>query len=140
MCIILDVNRIGKFKNPADEDMGPVRYWLKSKNGKIVCSDTEQFRREWDAGGGHLLRRNLQRRGKLNLISPQQVLEKENELKGQIKSNDSHIIALAMVADVKVLVSEDKTLHKDFKNPRLVGGRVYQTKSHSRLLRKDTCP
>ena len=67
--------------------------------------------------GGHLLRRNLQRIGRLNLISPQQVLEKENELKGQIKSNDSHIIALAMVADVKVLVSEDKTLHKDFKNP-----------------------
>ena len=140
MCIILDVNRIGKFKNPADEDMGPVRYWLQSKNGKIVCSDTEQFKREWDAGGGHRLRRDLQRRGKLNLISPQKVLEKEDELKGQIKSNDPHIIALAMVADVKVLVSEDKTLHKDFKNPRLVGGRVYQTKSHSRLLRKDTCP
>ena len=31
MCIILDVNRIGKFKNPTDEDMEPVRYWLKSK-------------------------------------------------------------------------------------------------------------
>ena len=140
MCIILDVNRIGKFKNPADEDMGPVRYWLQKKNGKIVCSDTEQFKREWDAGGGHRLRRDLQRRGKLNLICPQQVLEKEHELKGQIKSNDPHIIALAMITGVKVLVSEDKTLHGDFKNPRLAGGKVYQTKSHSRLLRNDTCP
>ena len=67
-------------------------------------------------------------------------------------SDDPHIIALAMVANVKVLVVErvyddprrpegrgrDSDLQEDFKN--IVGGRVYQTKRHSRLLRKDTCP
>ena len=100
MCIILDVNCISKFKNPADEDMEPVWDWLERKNGKILYSDTKQFREEWDAGGGYQLRRDLQRRGKFKLMSPQDVLKKENELKNQIKS-DPHIIALAISAKVK---------------------------------------
>ena len=140
MCIILDVNSIGKFKNPDDEDMEPVRHWLESKNGKIVYSYTEQFNKEWDEGGGYQLRRSLQRRDKLKEIPAQDVQAKADELEGQIRSDDPHIIALAIIAEVKVLVSNDRRLHEDFKNRNLVGGKVYQTKSHSRLLTRDTCP
>ena len=88
------------------------------------------------------MKRELQRRNKLKEIPPQEVESKENELNrtGAIRSNDPHIIALAIIANVKVLVSNDRRLHEDFKNRNLVGGSVYQTKSHSRLLRKDTCP
>lgn len=140
MCIILDVNSIGKFKNPDDEDMEPVRDWLERKNGKIVYSYTEQFNKEWDEGGGYQLRRNLQRRDKFKEIPAQDVQEKADELEGQIESDDPHIIALAIIAEVKVLASNDRRLHEDFKNRNLVGGKVYQTKSHSRLLTRDTCP
>ena len=140
MCIILDVNSIGKFKNPADEDMEPVWDWLERKNGKIVYAYTEQFNKEWDAGGGYQLRRDLQRRDKFKEISAQKVQEKADELEDRIESDDPHIIALAIIAEVKVLVSNDRRLHEDFKNRSLVGGKVYQTKSHSRLLRNDTCP
>ena len=84
----------------------------------------------------------LRQSGQLKEIPPQEVEAKENELNriDTIRSDDPHIIALAIIANVKVLVSNDRTLHEDFKNRNLVGGRVYQTKSHSRLLRKDTCP
>lgn len=140
MCIILDANCIGKFQNPDDEDMEPVRVWLERKNGKIVYSYTEQLKKEWEEGGGFQLRRTLQRRNKLKEISPQDVQEKADELEGQIRSDDPHIIALAIIADVQVLISNDRRLHEDFKNRDLVGGSVYQTKSHSRLLRNDTCP
>ena len=140
MCAILDVNSIGKFKDSTNEDMKPVWYWLENKNGKIVYSDTDKFRREWERGGGHTLMRELQRRDKFRLVKIQDVQEKENELRDQIKSNDPHIIALAIVADVKVLISSDQTLHQDFKNRNLVGGKVYQNKRHARLLKKDTCP
>ena len=140
MCIILDVNSIGKFKNPTDEDMEPVRNWLERKNGKIVYAYTEQFNKEWDEGGGYQLRRDLQRRDKFKEIPAQDVQEKAVELEGKIESDDPHIIALAITAEVKVLVSNDRKLHEDFKNRNLVGGKVYQTKSHSRLLRNDTCP
>lgn len=176
MCLILDANSLTKFKD-RDKDMEPVWYWLRRKNGKIVYSDTEKFRSEWEhRGGGKLMRqllqgqgadfsalisigldqlmRELQRRGKLKLVSAQDVQKKVDELEQAdiLRSNDPHIIALAILADVKVLVVErvyddprrpegrgrDLDLQEDFKN--LVGGKVYQTKSHSGLLTKDTCP
>ena len=140
MCVILDVNSIGRFKDPADEDMEPVWNWLDRRNGKIAYASTKKFEEEWEKGGGIQLRRELQRRDKLKEIPAQDVQEKAKELEGKIESDDPHIIALAIIANVKVLVSNDRTLHEDFKNRNLVGGRVYQTKSHSRLLRKDTCP
>ena len=78
MCAILDVNLIGRFKkDPVDEDMNPVHQWLERKNGKIVYSDTEKFRKEWDKGGGYTLRRQLQRRDKLKLVSVQDVQKKK---------------------------------------------------------------
>lgn len=139
MCVILDANCIGDFSNSANEDMKPVRQWLESRNGKIVYSDTEKFKREWNIGGGYQLRRQLQRRNKLKLVSVQDVEEKENELSRHIASDDEHIIALALIAQVKVLVSNDKKLIGDFKD-HVTQGKVYQTKGHKHLLRKDTCP
>ena len=85
--------------------------------------------------------RTWRQAGKLKLVSRQWVQEKENELNGKIASNDEHVIALAIIANTKILVSGgDKKLHEDFKNPELVGGKVYQQKSHSHLLTKNTCP
>ena len=140
MCVILDVNNIGKFNEPADEDMKPVWNWLDRQNGKIAYAGTKKFEEEWERGGGIQLRRELQRRNKLKEIPAQDVQEKADELEGQIESDDPHIIALAIIAEVKVLVSNDRRLHEDFKNRNLVGGKIYQTKSHSRLLTRDTCP
>ena len=140
MCVILDVNNIGKFNEPADEDMKPVWNWLDRQNGKIAYASTKKFEEEWERGGGIQLRRELQRRNKLKEIPAQDVQEKADELEGKIESDDPHIIALAIIANVKVLVSSDRTLHEDFKNRDLVGGSVYQTKSHRHLLTRDTCP
>ena len=140
MCVILDVNLIGRFKkDPVDEDMKPVHQWLERKNGKIVYSDTEKFRREWDKGGGYALRRQLQRRDKLKLVSDQDVQEEIKKIEDKIKSDDPHIIALALIAEVKVLVSKDNKLIADFK-VQVSQGKVYKTKSHRHLLTKDTCP
>ena len=142
MCIVLDANMFGEFRDPANENMEPVWNWLRKKNGKIAYSNTKKFEEEWERGGVTNLIKLLRQSGQLKEILPQGVEAKENELNrtGAIRSDDPHIIALAIIANVKVLVSNDKTLHEDFKNRNLVGGRVYQTKSHSCLLRKDMCP
>lgn len=140
MCVILDVNLIGRFKkDPVDEDMKPVHQWLERKNGRIVYSDTEKFRREWDKGGGYALRRQLQRRDKLKLVSDQDVQEEIKKIEYKIKSDDPHIIALALIAGVKVLISKDNKLIADFK-VHVSQGKVYKAKSHRHLLTKDTCP
>ncbi len=143
MCVILDTNTFGKFKNPADEDMAPVWKWLDNRNGKIVYANTEKFEDEWEKGGMSHLRDQMRRAGQLKLVS-EGVQEKADELKGKTASNDEHIIALAIIARVKVLISYregDRDLFDDFKDKNLVGGRVYTREAHARrMLKKDTCP
>ena len=142
MCVILDANTFGKFRNANDEDMAPVWKWLDNRNGKIVYSNTEKFEHEWERGGMSHLRDQMMRAGQLKLVS-EGVEEKADELKGEIASNDEHIIALALIAGVKVMVSYpegDRDLFTDFKNRELVGGKVYTRKQHAHLLKKDTCP
>lgn len=144
MCIIVDTNTFHKFREPDDEDMEPVWTWLEKRDGKIAYADTEKLEEEWNKGGMQNLRNQLRRTGKLKIVSSQDVQEKADELKGEIASNDEHIIALALIASVKVLVSYregDRGLFADFKNRELVGGKVYTRKAHAqRMLRKDTCP
>ena len=135
MCIVVDADNFSKFSK-RDTDMQPVWHWLNRGNGKIAYSNVKKIKDEWAKANSLVI--ELNRAGKFKMVPAQDVQEKLDELKGQIKSNDPHIIALALAAEVEVLISGDKTLHEDFKN--LVGGKVYQTKSHSRLLRKDTCP
>ncbi len=140
MCIILDANMLSKFKRPADEDMGPVWQWLRKENNKIAYSTTEKFKQEWTKGGGDNLMRELERSKKFKSVSDECVLEKQKELEGKIKSNDLHIIAVAIIAKAKRLVSSDRDLSTDFKNSNLVGGKVYQNKTHAHLLRRYQCP
>jgi hypothetical protein len=151
MCVILDTNTFGRFRNPKDENLQPVHKWLREKNGRIVYSNTEKYKTEWKKGGmEHWIKERAQNRaGQFRLVSDG-VQEKESELKGKIKSDDEHIIALALVTGVKVLISYseyesgqkgDSDLFDDFKNKNLVGGKVYTKKSHARrMLTKDTCP
>ncbi len=137
MCIVLDANLFGKFDDPHNEDMKPVHRWLNKQFGKVVYSDTPRLRTEWERGGSRVLER-LRQDGSLRLVNSAEVEKMESTLEGEIQSDDGHIVALALVADVRVLVSNDRALHQDFKN--IVRGSVYQTQSHARLLRRDTCP
>ncbi len=155
MCAILDANCFGKFRDQDNEDMKPVQNWVDKKNGKIIYSDTEKFKSEWLKGGMKEQMRTLTQAGKLKYVPAQEVQKKADELINEIESDDPHIIALALLTKAKVLIVQrlpdtprigkrrnprgaDPKLQRDFKN--LVGGNVYITKSHSRLLTKDTCP
>ncbi|MDE0089524.1 MAG: hypothetical protein OXU23_27665 [Candidatus Poribacteria bacterium] len=140
--MILDADAFSKFKDPENEDMKPVWNWIQNKNGKIAYSNTEKIEREWNQARMDEIRDELRKAGKIKLVPSHVTEQKENELIGKIASNDEHIIALALIANVKVLISGgDAKLIKDFKNRALVRGRVYLRKQHARdLLTKDTCP
>lgn len=65
------------------------------------------------------------------------VSEEEDIVKKSCKSNDNHIIALARVSNCRLLFSQDKPLHADFTNLKLVPspkGKVYQSAKHEHLL------
>ena len=137
MCLILDTNKYGDFLNPHNADMEPVRNWLSGR-GKIAYSPTQKFESE-------LTERmrskfvSYRAAGKMKLVDERTVQDVQNNLTS-LRSNDPHIIALAIVAEVKLLVSEDKELHDDFKNHPSIKGKVYQEQKHRRLLIPDQCP
>ena len=76
--------------------------------------------------------------------------EEELSRDGECLSNDIHVIALAQISGARLLYSNDKVLHTDFRNKRLVDsprGKLYSTNEqknftevHARLLRnRDLC-
>ena len=69
---------------------------------------------------------------------------------GECRSDDPHVLALAQISGARLLYSNDKDLHQDFKNKTLIDGprgKVYSTlkdqsftNSHRKILRrKDLC-
>ncbi len=138
MCLILDKNMYGSFFDPKNADMEPVRKWMKKQKGKIVYSPTRKMKKElWNHGKMRIIFDNYRRAGKLKLVDKAAV-EAEKKNLPELKSDDPDIIALARVSNVKLLVSADKPLHADFKD--IIQGKIYQTRQHRRLLKRDTCP
>ena len=136
MCLILDANKYADFLDSNNEDMRLVREWIRRGNGKIAYSPTQKFERE---SNEKIRERFAEYReaGRMKLIDKEKVQSEQKTLPN-LKSNDNHIIALALAAGIKLLVSADQKLHVDFK--QIVGGKVYQNKQHKGLLTQDLCP
>lgn len=138
MCMILDANMWGDFTNKA-ECMIPVYKWLEEKKGKLVYSDHKAFQKELTKNQKKILRRYFQS-GQARFVPKTQVDRITTDLRknDELKSNDIHILGLAKASKVKILCSNDKNLHYDFKH--ILGGSVYQNANHKHLLTKDACP
>lgn len=56
--------------------------------------------------------------------------------KHELKSNDSHIIALALLTGARLLISEDSNLIGDFTSGKILSppGKVYKDRQHDHLL------
>lgn len=140
MCIILDANLFSEYLQNTP-DMVPVRQWLEGntrtrKRGRLAYSPTAKFRAEVQRHPFRDKLVELRRAGLLKEIPTKKVAEEEDKL-ADLKSDDPHIVALAVAGRVSVLVSRDQALHNDFK--RVTGGKVYQTAMHRRLLTPDLC-
>ncbi len=138
MCLILDTNMYNIFLDSGNTDMKPVRDWVNRQNGKIAYSSVGSMKDELEKYRKMRDRFEQYRRaGKLKTFSPEDVEQEKTGLP-ELRSNDPYILALAQVSGVRLLVSADQKLHTDFK--QIVEGKVYQTKKHTHLLKKDLCP
>lgn len=151
MCAILDkdvcAEVFGDKRNPASAGFLD---WLSS-TGRMVSggqnkkelNDNGDFREWW---------KQAVLAGKVTSVNDNRVdqLQAQIESSGACRSNDTHIIALAQASGARLLYSNDKTLHRDFKNPNLIArpqGKIYSTNEtkdfspHRRkLLRQSRCP
>lgn len=134
MCVrtIIDKNMFHHFlertKNSAGEQL---RSWIRNRHGLIVYT-------EKDTGYGKELRENkhvlsiiedFRKRNFAIVIETEKVADANKRLpsKDTLKSDDPHVLALALASDAKVLFSCDGDLCEDFKNveviPKVAGGR-----------------
>lgn len=139
MCLILDANKYSDYLDPTKEDMDPVRDWIEKKNGRIAYAPTEKMEQELNNHREMYKQMNRYgRRGKIKIWDKDEVAQKAEEL-SDLQSDDPDIIALAQVANVKLLVSSDKALGKDFKR-KIRKGKVYKKREHRHLLDHNICP
>lgn len=85
------------------------------------------------------------RLGKAKLVEQSEVREMSQTLdQKRLRSNDSHIIALALAAKVSLVRTEDQALMDDFRDPKIMGkgnkGSIYRRARNKNLLTRDRCP
>ena len=147
MCLILDANCYTDYLTPDHRDMAPVKKWVESR-GAIAHSPTPQLEKELQ-GPNSKIRKLFGRYladGGLKVVDKEDVKQKQDELAlCHLRSNDAHIIALALVAEVRLLVSQDQKLDEDYKNTMRKAGlgsvSIYKrnNKEHRKLLENNTC-
>ena len=152
MCAIVDANIasevFGPNRCPASEKF---LEWVNKGRGRIVVGgklleELEKLPgfREWA--------QNARLAGIVRTTNGDTVNARAKQIgdSGICQSDDPHVIALAQISGARLLYSNDKTLHQDFKRKTLVDGprgKVYSTvedknfkQGHQRLLgMKDLC-
>jgi hypothetical protein len=139
MCLILDANIVHRvFPSPHD-DFAPVYRALADGTARLVYGG--KLTREYqETAFRHVLRR-LDQQGAARQFPDSQVDAEAERLAqgGQCKSDDPHILALAVVSKTRLLCSEDQLLADDFTNPAILSnprGKVYKRAEHAHLIQE----
>jgi hypothetical protein len=141
VCAIVDAcvaTRVFVDKN--DPDYRIIRDFLFKKKIQVVYGG--KLREEYlKLSGVSRIVRILDQAGIAKEISDNDVEAEDRKLRrsARCRSNDTHVIALALVAKARLLCSADHKLHEDFKNRNIISnprGRIYQSTAHENLLKR----
>ena len=149
MCtkLIIDADMIGKLHSG---EMRILLKWIERGEGTIIYSDHAKYSNEMKGKASDLFA-EYRRNGSADLIRSKQVENEESTIDGSmLKSNDSHIVALARASGATVLCTGDNRLKRDFLNKTLlppIGGKrrtVYpmsgSDKNRRDFLGRRKCP
>jgi len=138
MCIIIDNCVISKVFVENKKQLKYIKHIITSNINVMVYGG--ELRREYIKNDKiKRLLVMLDRSGRTRLFRDDKVDEETKRIRRSkvCKSNDCHIIALARVSGARLLCSNDKDLHADFKNAAIVNnprGNVYQNENHMHLV------
>lgn len=92
--------------------------WIGSRHGILAVSNAGQYFAEIRKNGAVMeLIRRYDQGGQLQKISADQLSVTDDQIaQKNLRSNDSHILSLALASDAKVLCSKDDKLRDDFKD------------------------
>ena len=147
MCAILDANVVHEVFGSDRPDAGMEFFsWINTgtgilvAGGKVLAELTQNSKfRDWQ--------KEATLAGKIRIVN-EEYIQTAAQDEAPCISDDPHVIALARVSGARLLYSNDKDLHKDFKNKALINkplGKIYTTlrdrnttKVHRELLRRKT--
>lgn len=142
MCIIVDANAAFELSNKTDDGM-PVLQWLLNPRVKAGLIIGGKLAAELRGIKFSQVLLTLRRAGRLHIIPDQRLKEKEQSLitSGACRSNDVHVVALALATRCNVVFTRDVLLHADLRFNSVAGNRItiYQNASHSHLLVECRC-
>lgn len=165
MCAIVDANKFGDFmsRNP-NEAAEQFQNWMRGESGGILVypeipppdkgkhgkelpdkktrEDMRQLIGEYRRSPNMLtLLEQYSVMGRARRVKLSEVAKMHPET-AQARSNDRHILALALASGARLLYTGDKQLKHDFQNPQIIGnppGEVYASAADKNLLRPDIC-
>lgn len=144
MCAIVDANAVGELWDSGSSAAGQgFRRWVEGPNGRLVVGG--QLRQELGSSNAARWLQELDRSDRLTRVDDSRVDRRAAKLRSVpasdprlCSSDDHHVIALAQISGARLLFSNDKDLHKDFKNRQLIdhpSGTVYSTWASKDLTR-----
>jgi hypothetical protein len=122
-----------------DPDAAPILKWLEARKGDIATGGTNLS--ELYGGPFRRLLIRLVEDGRAKVFPKASIESSEISLKKNkaVKSNDFHVLALAIVSGSRVVFSNDQLLADDFRNKNIINkprGSIYKTANHAPLLKK----
>ena len=127
MCMIVDANQFGDFANRdiASPGMERLREWIE-KRGKVVYPTSGKYAdeiRKHDKARNNL--KEYIRTDRAKIVDRRACENTARKFSRRVaKSDDAHILALAVVADTNLLCTDNEGLKDDLK--RLIrGGKIY---------------
>ena len=144
MCLIVDNSvRDRVFLKPDDKDFGKLHSCLfgKGRPAVMIVYGGKLKREYFERDKIKNLLRELVRAGRARIVDDGQV-DQEMAIviaSGLCRSDDEHIIALARVAKVRLLCTDDGDLKRDFSSKTLINhvrGKVYGHARHKHLLER----
>ena len=151
MCAIIDANVAHEVFGSSPQPAGRgFLNWINKGSGRLVAGG--KLLRELNETRASEWLRQAQIAGLVRSVNEEDVRARTTELLRQqrCRSNDPHVIALAQVSGARLLYSNDRALHRDFKDTSLIdnpAGRIYSTNKSKNftsarrqvLQRKDLC-
>lgn len=154
MCAIIDANAAGLVftsRTTEAENQSASKHffdWIDSGAGSLIAGG--KLLSELDkVSNFQKWRRRAVSAGRIKILDGDDVNQKASQVAPHCKSDDPHVIAVALISHARFLYSNDDYLQKDFRNPNLVNnprGSVYSTRlskdftpNHRRLLMRNPC-
>ena len=144
MCLIIDANVAHEFySSPPHEDAAPIIEWIDRGRGLLVFGGKLADELGKNSRGIRWLRGRLQA-GRANRILESKIAlsQKQLEASKEIKSNDIHVLALALASGARLLFTGDRELQRDFTNRKIINtprGKIYSSRKNADLLTRTVC-